>query len=72
MRELPPLLTDRDLMDLLGIRKSQFYAKKALGTYRHLEARPPMTGRTRYSGSKVQAWIEGHFTYARTFGRRAS
>ena len=66
------LLTDRDLMEILGRKKSWFYREKSRGRFRHLEVVPQLTGRsTRYSPEKVAAWRrrEPGF-YAQTFGRR--
>jgi hypothetical protein len=68
----PVVLTDDQLMRVLGVRKSTFYAKKKLGRYRKLEVRPPMTTATRYSGALVRAWAAGQWTEARAFGRRTA
>ena len=68
----PALLTDAHLMRVLGVGKSTFYAQKKLGRFRKLEAQPPLTETTRYSGALVREWASGHWTAARTFGRRTA
>jgi len=68
----PVVLTDEQLMRVLGVGKSTFYAKKKLGRYRKLEVQPPMTTATRYSGAKVREWASGQWTEARVFGRRTA
>jgi hypothetical protein len=51
-------LTDRQLMDVLNLKKSSFFAKKAKGLFRFLEVEPRL-GRTEYSGLLVQRWRDG-------------
>jgi hypothetical protein len=68
----PTVLTDGELMRVLGVGKSCFYAAKKLGRYRKLEVYPPMTRTTRYSGARVREWASAQWTEARTFGRRTA
>ena len=66
----PVVLTDEQLMRVLGVGKSTFYASKKIGRYRKLEVSPALTRTTRYSGAKVREWVSGQWTEARTFGGR--
>ena len=54
------LLTDRDLMEILGIGQTKFTAMKKAGAFDFLMPRPRLTGDlARYSGTLVQRWRDG-------------
>lgn len=68
---LEPALTDTDLMRVLGIRKSKFYAHKREGRFDHLKIRPLYAGQhTRYSRTKVQQWLDGWGSPQTEYGMR--
>lgn len=56
---LPVVLTDRDLMRVLGVSPRTFYQRKSEGTYDGLICYPPLTKTTRYSSVLVRKWIDG-------------
>jgi hypothetical protein len=53
------ILYDRDLMQLLGLKKSAFYRRKHEGVYDFLLLRPQLRGHAQYSGTLIQKWIDG-------------
>jgi hypothetical protein len=53
------LLGDSQLMTIIGVSRTKFYAMKKAGAYDFLKVRPQLSGHTRYSGTLVQNWIEG-------------
>lgn len=66
----PALLTDSQLMRVFGISVTQFYALKKLNRFAFLEVQPRLLKRTRYSGSKVEQYVRGEFSFAQSFGGR--
>ena len=63
---LPVLMTDQDLMEVLGVKSSRFYLLKADGCFdlvlvRRLETSrgEPVGTKKPYSGALVQLWIDG-------------
>lgn len=54
------LLSDADLMEILGIGQTKFTAMKKAGAFDFLMPRPRLTGDlARYSGTLVQKWRDG-------------
>lgn len=49
-------ISDRELMEILGLKKSEFYKRKAQRLYEFLECRPQLGRGTQYSGALVQRW----------------
>lgn len=66
----PALLTDAQLRLVLGVGWTTFYRLKKLGRFRELVAHPTLTPTVRYSGLRVQQWVDGQWTHARTFGAK--
>ncbi len=65
---LPAVLHDRDLMRVLGIKHSRFYARKKTGEFEFLQLRPqPKDGGTLYSGHLVTRWTRGELGESRYF-----
>lgn len=59
-RDLDPALSDRDLMALVRLKKSEFWRRKKLGVYRALELPPEHAhARTRYSRTLVARYLAG-------------
>lgn len=48
-----------DLAALLGVGATQAWHMEKAGEFAHLEILPRVGNRARYSGKKVQAWIDG-------------
>jgi hypothetical protein len=71
-RPLPLLLTDGQLMTVLGIKSSRFYALKKLGRFRPLETQLRTVDGTRYCGALVGRFVRGEWTNARSFGAKRS
>ena len=73
---LPLVLVLDDIAAILGVGKSQAYQLEHAGELAHLECLPRIGGRRRYSGKKVQAWVdaEGDEVESRYFqaGRKAA
>jgi len=75
---LPLVLVLEDLAAILGVGRSQAYALEHAGELAPLECLPRVGGRRRYSGKKVQAWVDGegeevesrYFQAGRKAGRR--
>ena len=67
----PAVLTDEQLMRVLGIKRSKFYELRSAGVFDVLKCRQQLPGRglTRYNGALVQRWIDGNGS---AFLRRAS
>ena len=63
----PTLLTDRDLMRVVGLRHSAYYARRSAGAFTFLIARPLLPGLTRYSGRLVERWVRGELGESRFF-----
>ena len=49
-------LFDADLMAVLGLRTTAFYARKKSGLFDRFKVIPQFGGRTQYSGRLVQEW----------------
>jgi len=56
---LPAVLVVHDLADLLGIGLSRAYELENAGEFVMFELKPRVGKRVRYSGKKVQAWLDG-------------
>lgn len=56
---LPGVLYLDDLAAILDLRKSQAYHLQATNQFVHFEMRPRIGNVARYSGKKVQAWLDG-------------
>jgi hypothetical protein len=76
---LPLVLVLEDLAVILGVGKSRAYQLEHDGELAHLECLPRVGKRRRYSGKKVQAWVDGdgaeestsrYFQAGRKAGRR--
>lgn len=52
-------LSDRELMELLDLKKSEFYKRRKLGAFVFLECSPRLGRRRQYSGALVQRWRDG-------------
>jgi hypothetical protein len=52
-------LSDADLMDILGLKRSAFGLRKKAGYYKRFLCRPQIGNRTQYSGTLVQKWRDG-------------
>ena len=57
-QHLPKALTVTDLCRAFGFSRQTFYRRAALGEFRPFELARPI-GRRRYSGEKVQAFLNG-------------
>lgn len=69
---LPAVLLLPDLARLLGLSLKRTYALAAAGEFDRWEIRPRIAKRWRFSGKKVQAWIDGETeTPARSFRKGA-
>lgn len=57
--DLEPPLNDRELMPLVQMKKSKFYALKKQGWWKFLELNPQPTAHTLYSRYLVTKWLRG-------------
>lgn len=64
----PDLLTAKQLMPRLGLKKSAFYRREKAGQLKHLEVKRPL-GAHRYSRARVEQFLAGEST---VLFRRAS
>ena len=56
---LPAVLVLRDLADLLGLKSSRVWDLYQAGDFARFELLPRLGNRPRFSGARVQAWIDG-------------
>ena len=56
---LPAVLTLRDLADVLGLGSSRTWDLYKGGEFARFELLPRLGNRPRFSGVRVQAWIDG-------------
>jgi predicted DNA-binding transcriptional regulator AlpA len=56
---LPAVLVLRDLEELLGLGHSRIWDLYRAGEFARFELRPQLGNRPRFSGARVQAWIDG-------------
>jgi hypothetical protein len=63
---LPAVLLLSDLAELLGLGMTRVWELERAGDFAHLEILPRVGKRARYSGKKVQAWIDGEADAAAT------
>lgn len=56
---LPAVMLVSDLAALLGVGATQAWHMEKGGEFAHLEILPRVGKRARYSGKKVQTWIDG-------------
>jgi hypothetical protein len=72
---LPAVLTIEELAAVLGVGERRAYDLQRLGELKDFEITPRIGNKPRYSGARVQAWIEGKpttpevATRRRAFGR---
>lgn len=60
LHSAPRVIRDSDLMDIVGIKHSQFYKRKARGDFRFLELTQQLPeSNTFYSPTRVAAWLRG-------------
>lgn len=68
-KPIPATLTDRQLMSIMQVRKSSFYAAKAHGKFQRFALTDPV-GDAKWSGPKVSAWLnQEHAPVTRHFGK---
>lgn len=56
---LPAVLVLRDLAELLGLGSSRTWELYQRGDFARFELLPKLGNRPRFSGTKLQAWLEG-------------
>ena len=55
---LPAILVLRDLEELLGLGSSRIWELYRAGEFRRFEILPRLGNRPRFSGARLQAWID--------------
>jgi hypothetical protein len=65
---LPGVLFLKDLGDILDVGLARAYQLEHAGELVAFEMKPPVGGRRRYSGKKVQQWLDGDGEAPRFFG----
>lgn len=56
---LPAVLVLRDLEELLGLGHSQVWTLYQRGEFARFELTPRIGNRPRFSGARLQAWLDG-------------
>lgn len=56
---LPAILVLRDLAELLGLGHSRVWDLYRAGEFARFELLPRLGNRPRFSGARIQAWMEG-------------
>jgi hypothetical protein len=56
---LKAILVLADLQPLLGVTLARLYQLEAEGAFAFAELKPRVGTRPRYSGKRIQAWIDG-------------
>lgn len=68
-KPIPATLTDAQLMSIVQLQKSAYYAARAAGKFDRFLLTDPV-GDARYSGVKVSAWLhQAHAPVTRHFGK---
>jgi len=67
---LPAVLTLKHLADVLGLGLARTYELQQAGELQLFELQPRIGNRARYSGRKVQAWLNGDLVPATSVLRR--
>jgi len=57
---LPAVMTMTDLAELLGVSVHRIWQLDRAGELKRFELNPRLGKRVRYSGARVQAWLDGH------------
>lgn len=52
-------LSDAELMEILGLKKSEYYRRRKEGRYEFLECERGLASGRLYSGALVQKWRDG-------------
>lgn len=52
-------LSDAELMEILGLKKSEYYRRRKRGLYERFEVERAVGSRRQYSGTLVQRWRDG-------------
>lgn len=72
---LPALMSDADLMAVVGLKVSRFQQLKKAGRFDAFKVRDGILNTTRYSGALVRRWLDGNgaaLTQAQGKRQRAS
>jgi hypothetical protein len=62
----PALMTDAQLLRVLGIGRAYFFRLKAQGRFSPLLVLPPLVNGTRYSGELVRRYVSGDLAAVHT------